>query len=203
MAKIQKKNMRLHNLLEEFERRMFLLKLNYEKYFSGIERIEPLKEREDTKRFLRDLMQEPMTNTMQKHKFTSLRARFNSLDLYITRNMVMIERGTHPKMKFRANLRDQQRKDAEIKRAQLQERRRAFSERQKQDLAYKTAYDKFMEARGKCGQSTDMSFDALKNSLNKQVRMIKSKYKCERVNFRVSIEGGKAKMKAIPVKNKD
>ena len=99
MAKIQKKNMRIHNLLEEFERRMFLLKLNYEKYFSGIERIEPLKEREDTRRFLRDLMQEPMTNTMQKHKFTSLRARYNSLDLYITRNMVMIERGTHPKMK--------------------------------------------------------------------------------------------------------
>ena len=135
MAKIQKKNMRIHNLLEEFERRMFLLKLNYEKYFSGIERIEPLKEREDTRRFLRDLMQEHMTNTMQKHKFTSLRARYNSLELYITRNMVMIERGTHPKMKFRANLREQQRKDAEIKRAQMQERRRAFSERQKQDLA--------------------------------------------------------------------
>jgi hypothetical protein len=57
-----------------------------------------------------------------------------------------------------------------------------------------------MEARGKCGQSTDMSYDALKNSLNKQVRMIKSKYKCERVKFRVSIEGGKAKMKAIPIK---
>ena len=200
MAKIQKKNIRLHNLLEEFERKMFLLKLQYEKYFSGIERIEPLKEREDVRRFLRDLMQEPMTNTMQKHKYTSLRARFNSLDLYITRNMVMIERGTHPKLKFRANRRDQQRKDAEIRRAQMQERRRAFSERQKQDMAYKSAYSTFMEARGKCGQSTDMSYDALKNSLNKQVRMIKSKYKCERVKFRVSIEGGKAKMKAIPIK---
>ena len=66
MAKVQKKNLRLSNLFDEFERKMFLLKLNYEKYFSGIERIEPLKEREDTRRFLRDLMQEPMTNTMQK-----------------------------------------------------------------------------------------------------------------------------------------
>ena len=199
MAKIQKKNLRVHNLLDEFERMMFLLKLQYEKYFSGIERIEPLKEREDVRRFLRDLMQEPMTNTMQRHKFTSLRARFNSLDLYITRNLVMIERGTHPKLAFRANLRDQQRKDAEIKREQMDARRQAFSERQKQDMAYKAAYDKFMEAREKCGQSTDLSFDALKNSLNNQVRMIKSQFKCERVKFRVSIEGGKAKMKAIPV----
>jgi len=203
MAKRQKKNIRLNNLLDEFERRMFLLKLNYEKYFSGVERIEPLKEREDVRRFVRDLMQEPKTNTMQKHKFTSLRARYNSLELYITRNIVMIERGTHPKMKFRANLRDQQRKDAQIRSQQMAERRRKFSERQKQDLAYKTAYDKFMDARQKCGQSTDLSYDAMRKSLNNQVRSIKSKFKCERVKFRISIEDGKAKMKAIPVKAKD
>lgn len=199
MAKIQKKNLRLTNLLDEFERNMFLLKLQYEKYFSGIERIEPVKEREDVRRFVRDLMQEPMTNTMQRHKFTSLRARYNSLELYLTRNLVMIERGTHPKLKFRANLRDQQRKDADLKKEQREARREAFSEKQKQDLAYKAAYDKFIEAREKCGQSTDLSFDALKNTLNNQVRMIKSQFKCERVKFRVSIEGGKAKMKAIPV----
>ena len=203
MARVQKKNLRLSSLFDEFERRMFLLKLNYEKYFSGIERIEPMKEREDCRRFVRDLMQESMTNTMQKHKFTSLRARYNSLELYLTRNMVMIERGTHPKMKFRANLREQQQKDAEIRREQMAERRRKFSERQKQDLAYRTAYDKFMDARQKCGQSTDLSYDVLKKSLNNQVRSIKSKFKCERVKFRVSIEDGKAKMKAIPIKGND
>ena len=203
MARVQKKNLRLSSQFDEFERRMFLLKLNYEKYFSGIERIEPMKEREDCRRFVRDLMQESMTNTMQKHKFTSLRARYNSLELYLTRNMVMIERGTHPKMKFRANLREQQQKDADIRREQMAERRRKFSDRQKQDLAYKTAYDKFMDARQKCGQSTDLSYDALKKSLNNQVRSIKSKFKCERVKFRVSIEDGKAKMKAIPIKGND
>ena len=200
MAKVQKRNMRINNMLDEFERKIFLLKIQYEKYFSGFERIEPMKEREDLRRFVRDFMQESITNTMQKHKFTSLRARYNSLELYLTRNLVQIERGTHPKMKFRTAMRESQRRDADLMRAQREERRKGFSERRKQDLAYRTAFDHFIDARKKCGQSTEISYDAMKSSLSKQVRMIKSKFKCERVKFRVSIEGGRAKMKAIPIK---
>ena len=94
---------------------MFLLKIQYEKYFSGLERIEPLKEREDLRRFVRELMQEPITNTMQKHKFRTLKARYNSMELYWQRNITMIERGTHPKMKFRANMKDQNKRDAPSK----------------------------------------------------------------------------------------
>ena len=197
MAKIEKKNVRINNLLDEFERKIFLLKIQYEKYFSGFERIEPMKEREDLRRDLRNLTQEPITNTMQKHKFTSLRARFNSLDLYLTRNLVQIERGTHPKMKFRTAMRDAQKRDAERMREDRAARRREFSERQKQDLAYRRVFDQFIAVRKKCGQSTDISFEAMKKSLSKQSRMVKSKFKSDKVKFRVFIEGGKAKMKAV------
>ena len=47
VAKKEKKDVSLSLRLEEFERRMFLLKIQYEKYFSGLEKIEPLKEREE------------------------------------------------------------------------------------------------------------------------------------------------------------
>ncbi|MEC7984076.1 MAG: MXAN_5187 C-terminal domain-containing protein [Myxococcota bacterium] len=201
MAKVQKKDVKLNNKFEELERKMFLLKIQYEKYFSGLERIEPLKEREDLRRFVRELMQEPITNTMQKHKFRTLKARYNSMELYWQRNITMIERGTHPKMKFRTNRREQQQRDAAIKRQEMADRRKRFSDRQKQELAYKSAFDTFIEARNKCGQSTDLSYNAIKESLSKQVRSIKSQYKCDRVKFRVSIEGGKAKMKAVPVRD--
>ena len=197
MAKIEKKNVRINNLLDEFERKIFLLKIQYEKYFNGFERIEPMKEREDLRRDLRNLTQEPITNTMQKHKFTSLRARFNSLDLYLTRNLVQIERGTHPKMKFRTAMRESQKRDAERMRAERAATRKAFSERQKQDLAYRQVFDQFISVRKQCGQSTDISYDAMKKSLSKQARMVKSKFKSDRVKFRVYIEGGKAKMKAV------
>ena len=97
MAKKQKVDYSLNNRLEELERLIFVLKIQYEKYFSGIERIEPLKDREELKRIVRDLMITPITNTAQKHKFRMLKARFSSLDLYIQRNLYQIEKGTHPK----------------------------------------------------------------------------------------------------------
>ena len=58
--------------------------------------------------------------------------------------------------------------------------------------------DKYIEARGKCGQSVDISFDAVRDALKKQVRTIKSTYNCESVKFRVVVEDGKAKVKAVP-----
>ena len=109
MARREKVDRALQSRMEEFERRIFLLKLEYEKYFSGIEQIEPLREREELRRFLRELRQVPVTNTAQRHKVRSLRARWNSMEMYWQRNLVMIERGTHPKMKFRARLAERRR----------------------------------------------------------------------------------------------
>lgn len=179
---------------------MFLVKLMYEKYFSGIERIEPLKEREDLRRLVRDLIKEYIPNTAQRHKFTSLKARFNSLEMYWQRNLVQLERGTHPKMKFRLAIQEQQRRDAAAKRNERAKKRQLLNERQREELAYRTVFDKFIDARSQCGQSAELSYDAVKDSLKKQARMIKSKFKVEKVKFRVAIEDGKAKMKAIPIK---
>ena len=203
MAKREKVDVSLNNRLEELERLIFVLKILYEKYFSGIEKIEPLKDREEVKRIVRDLMVTPMTNTAQKHKFRMLKARFSSLDLYIQRNLYQIEKGTHPKMQFRANLSERRQKEMEIKREQRQEKqriKREFNDQQKEELAYRAVYDRLMEARRETGQSTDISFDTIRDTLKKQSRQIKGKFGVEKVKFRVAIEDGKAKMKAVPVR---
>ena len=204
MAKKQKVDYSLNNRLEELERLIFVLKIQYEKYFSGIERIEPLKDREELKRIVRDLMITPITNTAQKHKFRMLKARFSSLDLYIQRNLYQIEKGTHPKMKFRASMSEKRQREMEIKREQRQEKQRVkreFSEKQKEELAYRAVYDRLMDARRQTGQSTDISFDTIRDTLKKQSRQIKGKFGVEKVKFRVAVEDGKAKMKAVPVRN--
>ncbi len=103
-------------------------------------------------------------------------------------------------MKFRLGLQEKRRAEAAERKKKMHARRQVLNDRQKEDLAYKSAYDKFIQARQKCGQGSDISFDAIKESLQKQVRTIKSQYRCDRVKFRVAIEGGKAKMKAIPVR---
>ena len=145
--------------MDEIERKIFLLKMQYEKYFTGIERIEPMKERESLKRILRDMTQEHINNTQQRYRFTQLKARMSSLELYWQRNLVMIERGTHPKMKFRANLKDQTARDRELLAQQRRERKERFNARQQEEKALKLAFDTLIQARKKTGQNTTILTD--------------------------------------------
>ena len=177
---------------------MFVLKIEYEKYFSGLDPIEPVKERDNIRRLLQELMREPVTNTVQAHKLRSLRARWGSMEYYWQRNLYMIERGTHPKMKFRANVKDRQRAEAAANIQQRQAQRPSRSPEEREEAAYQKVYERYLEARTKCGQSTDLEYDAIRDALRKQIRTIKSRYNCNTVKFRVTIEDGKAKVKALP-----
>lgn len=208
MARIEKADRGLSARLDEVEQRMFLLKIEYEKYFSGIEKIEPLRDREELRRAMRDFFDVPINNSVQRFRFQSLRARFQSLELYWQRNLAMIERGTHPKMRFRADAKDRARLAREAggaapaepsptaEQAEVLRQRQEALERE--DRAYRVLYDKYLEARTRCGQSTDISFDAVRDALKKQVRTIKATYQCESVKFRIVVEDGKAKVKAVP-----
>lgn len=196
MAKRQKIDRALESRLDEFENRLFQLKIVYEKYFSGLEKVEPLRERDDLRRMLRDLLQEPVQNTVQRHRLQMLRARFNSFELYWQRNLVMIERGTHPRMKFRAQLHERER----AAEAAALERSRRQARNEREERAFTAVYRRFIEARRKCGQSTEIDYGTVRAALKKQVRALQSRYQCRSVKFRVTIEDGKAKVKAVPMR---
>ena len=201
MARIEKADRGLTTRLDEIEQKMFVLKINYEKYFSGLERVEPLREREEVRRAMRDFLDEPIRNSVQRFRYQTLKSRFQSLELYWQRNLTLIERGTHPKMRFRADAKERAREaePEQLSAAQVQvleERQQAM---EREERAYKLVYDKYLEARAKCGQSTDLAFDTVRTILKQQVRQIKSQYNVESVRFRISIEEGKAKVKAVPV----
>jgi hypothetical protein len=203
LARRNRLDRKLNVELDELEQNLFQLKILYDKYFCGLERVEPMRERDLLRKHLREMMRNPINNSVQRYRFQTLRARWNSLDQYINRNLVMIERGTHPKMKFRANMRDRNREQAEAelaaKAAEVQ-RDRARKIRQ-EDAALKQIFDRYMDARKSCGQSTDIGYDSVREALRKQVRTMKSQYKCDSVKFRVTVENGKAKLKAVPVNN--
>lgn len=199
MAKVIKEDLSLRQRLEEVDRRLTVLKLQYDKYFSGLERIEPLREREELRRMFRDLLSVNIANSRQRFLFQNLRARYNTMEMYFTRNLLMIERGTHPKMQFRAAMRDRQRREAEERRAEFKRRRVGHDDlRAREDKAYARVYERYLQARQQCGQSTDLDFDTVKKTLRNEVRRIKSRYRCESVKFRITIEDGKARLKAIP-----
>lgn len=198
MAKRDKKDHGLNSKLDEIERSIFRIKVAYEKYFNGIERFEPLKELEDLKRTIRDIMITPIQNTQQRYRFTQLKARLSSLEMYWKRNVSQMERGVHPKQVFRANLKESQGQEAQ--RLQQERREQQKMERQIEERNFRSVYDQLIDARRKTGQSTNISFDSVRETLKNQSRMIKSKFKCDDVQFRVEIQDGKPKMKAVPVK---
>ncbi len=202
MAKRQRIDRVLASQMEEVERRMFLLKINYEKYFSGQESIEPLREKDDLRRFMMEISRKRLPTTRERHRWQSLKARMTSLEQYWKRNLLMIERGTHPKMRFRADNKDAARsgKKPTIEES-LAARRAAREKTAEEDKALRNVYKKFVDARKKCGQSTDLSFSAVRDVLRGQSRNIRSRYRCEEVKFKVSVEKGKAKVKAVPVKS--
>lgn len=199
MAKRTRQDHGLNTKLNEVERTIFRIKVAYEKYFNGIERFEPLKELEDLKRTIREIMLQPINNTQQRYRFTQLKARLSSLEMYWKRNVSMMERGVHPKQQFRANLRaNQSQEEAALR--QQETRGQQNLERQIEEREYRSVFDQLVDARRQTGQSTDISFDSIKENLKRQSRMIKSKYKCDSVQFRVEIQDGKPKMKAVPIR---
>lgn len=221
MARLQKADLGLGARMDEFENRVFLLKIAYEKYFSGIDPVEPVRERDDLRRYLRDLLGAPITNGRQRFRLQQLRARWSTLELYWTRNLYQIERGIHPKQRYRADLKERARAEAELARGLpgstlLPDRpggtltmdpgdrasaRSVVPERSTaSESSYKAVFDAYVQARGSCGQNTDIDYNVVRQTLEKQVEALKARTSCSKVKFKVVVEDGKAKVKAVPVR---
>ena len=202
MAQRAKIDRGLSTQLDELEQRMFLLKIQYEKYFSGTEKLEPSRERELIQRFVRDITEDgtAIKNPTQRHRFDGLKARLGSFEYYWTRQLRMLEQGTHPRQKFKQKIREQEKE--ELLRAESEklarQRRRQGSDREED--AYRSVYEQYMEVRGKCGQNMNVPFEMLRQALEKTAGAMKSKHKnIKSIRFEVVEEDGKARVKAIPV----
>jgi hypothetical protein len=192
MARKQRIDRGVGAKLDSLESEIQLVKIAFEKYFSGVDKIEPVKEREDLRRTIREFDRARFIALVQRHRYQTLRSRFISLDNYIQRNLFMIERGTHPRFRFRADLAARQGAPPRV--SEFEQRRIA------EERTYREVYDRYIEARRIAGQHTDLDFDRVRGAIRNQVRQIRSRYKCSSVKFRVQVEDGVARIKAVPQK---
>ncbi len=200
MARREKLDRALNVRLDELETAIFRLKVQYDKYFNGIDKLEPLRERDEVKHMIRSLLQDPIQSTIQRYRFRQLRARANIMDPLDPCSQLaeLIERGTHPKFTFRANLKERQEREMRERMERTRDAARERADRQRrEDAAFRQIFDKYTEARNRCGQS-DLEYESVRKALRQQVRNIKGRYKCQSVSFKVAIEDGKARLKAIP-----
>jgi hypothetical protein len=181
--------------LDEFEQRLFQLKIIYEKYFCGIEKLVPTREHDEIRRILRDLVATTWTNTAQAYRLQALKARFTTMELYFSRNLFLIERGLHPAFKFRADLAQKAQESprpASPSGAELQA--------EKEERTFKSVFDRYLEARKACNLSANVDYSVFRDALKTQVDKIRTEPSCRSVRFRIVVEGRKVKLKVVPIR---
>lgn len=96
-------------LLEEFEEAIEILKVKYDRYFYGVDRVVPARDRERVDRMVRNLMRQHWRTTMHRYKFAQLKQRYTTYQHYWNRILGQIERGTYKRVLAEADRRERER----------------------------------------------------------------------------------------------
>ena len=250
--------------LEELSRRMDRLRVLYEQYFQGVERVPPYNQQKDIVRIIHRLSQVRMRATTHKFRFQSLIQRFNAHKSYWARTTRDIEEGRLQKGMVRGERRQARRPEAVVDDAASDAESRAAADflaqmgiatppasaesapssvesirgissdelarraetlrllRAKvgggesaaappsaapparpavdpEEARTRAVFDRLVETKRRLNESTDsLSFDGLRQSLQRQTEKMREKHGCRDVDFDVVVKDGKAFLKPIP-----
>ena len=190
------------------DRKLTELKFQYEQYFSGLAKTEPVPLRAEVQELIRRWTGRHVTNTMHKFRYQTLVGRFNSLNGRWIRCVREMEEGTFKRDLFRVTLHEQERREREEKQRKLREKisargippepgGAAAHAKEKTEALYR----ELLTARAASGQrEPDLTRDAFEMLLQSQRAEIRNRFDCSEVAFKVKVENGKVKLVARPVK---
>jgi hypothetical protein len=163
------------------------LKVDYDKYFIGLEAREPTEERKLVTQKLRDIDRLYFTNSVLKFKLASARTRFNTLCTHWDRIQKKIEDGT-----FERELVKLHKKEALEKETRKIEREGYNKYDAKHTLRL---YNEMVENRTAKGDTLNgLNFDKFKANLRGKMDELETKYKDQPIKYQVYVEDGKLKI---------
>lgn len=185
--------------LEELDLKLKRLRVEYDQYFMGGMRREPVVLRGDVQRTITKYVSEPPRNSTQKFKFNTLCARFQSYRALWGRTLREIEAGTFRKRGGMAAAA----KDA----AEAEEAAAAAPAAPEPDAtpdaprAKRSAVDQLYQALAKARARTgerDLALDRhkLEELVRKQTEALRREHPGAKVSFKVVVENNRAKLKA-------
>jgi hypothetical protein len=201
--------------LDVLEKRITQLKVNYDQYFLGMEKFEPHKERGDINRVIIELAARYLRNTGAKFRRDSLKAKFLSYTRYWDRILKQIEDGTYKGHQVKAALHERERLakmngkipdqpvNGEITASVTGVKHAAAPASGPKPAApgdpMQKIFEQYVAAKRKANESVEgITRDKLASVITQQTQVLKQKYNCKSVEFRVVVEDGKAKLKAVP-----
>jgi len=170
----------LKDALDRIEQDFAELKRQYELFFQGGRRIEPSEERKLLEWMFRRLGQRKITNTTDQFRYQALQGKFHSYSNLWTRMVRDLEEGRL--------LRDTQGTLVRTKSLPAEPVTPDHLDR---------VIEQLKNARQECGIATEeKDVDSLREMLKSRAAEIAGNSGARRVEFRVTIEGGKPKVKA-------
>jgi hypothetical protein len=187
--------------VKSLEDRINILKKDYDLFLAGILKREPVKGREDLGKWLHSHTAAEITNLSLRFKYNSLTAKFNSMNNYWDR-MVRIREEARAKLSARTSAQTSPEAAEAAPPASRPEPRpngfvfRSLEEKELEAKARKV-FEDFTAARKKTGEGAGPDFSRFKSTIEKQLQGLFSRAPGSEVEFKVAVEGGKAKLKAV------
>jgi hypothetical protein len=170
----------LKDALDRIEQDLAELKRQYDLFFQGNRRSEPLEERKILEWMVRHLGQRKIPNTTDQFRFRSLQGKFSSYTNLWSRMVRDLEEG-HLLRDPQGNL----------------FRKQSLPEEPVAPDHLDQVIEQLKSARQECGIATEeKDLGSLREMLRSRAAEIAGKSGARRVEFRVTIEGGKPKVKA-------
>jgi hypothetical protein len=179
--------------LAELDHDLTRLKIEYEQYFSGNGKREPIQLRAGVQRVITRYVSEPPRNATLKFKFNSLCARFQAYRAMWGRTLREIEAGTYRRQRFRTAV-----AGGDPGSALAAARASAASGAPDSgfDKTIDRVYQALLEARRKTGETTPLDREALASAIRKQADELQRTRPDAKLKFKVVIDGSKARLKA-------
>ena len=174
----------VEDAIDKLELSLQRLKIDYERFFSGNLKTPPEQLRQNINFQIHALRSRHIRSFALRFRLSNLEARFNTFTVLFGRRLRELEQG----------LRDQQASSAEDR---IDAREGIVLGKKPEPGAVEALYQELCRAQ----KVEPDNLEHFKTYLGKQLDTIRSKTGCSQVQFRVSSEGGKIKLKAKPIES--
>ena len=175
--------------IQKFEQQLNELVAKYDQYFNGLEKREPLQLLDEVQKMVRRYTGVPINNTMHKHRFNMLVARFSTYREHWGRIVKLMEEGKYSRDRFIRDLHQRQ----QVKPAGKKSGEALPASESDLDRIVR----EFREARTSCNLSAEkVTHEMISATIEKQKPLLRAKLGTDNFTFKVVVEDGKPKIKA-------
>lgn len=190
--------------LDKLEEDIRKLKNKYDQFFTGIQKMPPMMERHALEVYIHELGKQKMRENARRFRYNQLLSRYNQYREMWGRKMREREEGPLDFRRRQAALTTGPEAAAAGRPAPPRVTSNGSDAYVKltpgsNGEAIRDLYARIESENRKLGKMPNLTFDQLRQMIEKQTEAVRERYKVDVVGFRVEVTDGKVKLKAKPI----